>query len=198
MLAIPAAQSVYVPASVIVAHTGGLAAVAGLLLIASSLEMLLSRFPRRLRGVLPAELSGLIVLVTGLGVAQAGMDSIVGAATAAPERWLALLVIAAGTLAVMVGLSVWGRGPVRTLGAIVGLVCGYLASRALGLVDAQALKQLAAAPLRAADSLTRHALNQHLAAASGPGQRARDHTQLHWRDDRGATAARRGLEAAGY
>ena len=147
LLAIPAAQSVYVPASLIAARTGGLAAVAGLLLIASSVEMVLSRFLRRLRGVLPTELSGLIVLVTGLGVAQAGMDNIVGAATAAGGRWLAVLGIAAGTLAVMVGLSVWGRGPMRTLGAIVGLTCGYLASRGLGLVDAQALEQLAAAPL---------------------------------------------------
>ena len=120
LLAIPAAQSVYVPGSVIAARTGGLAAVAGLLLVASSLEMVLSRFLVRLRGALPTELSGLIVLVTGLGVAQTGMDNIVNAATAAGTAWLGVLVVAATTLAIMVGLSVWGRGPVRTLGAIAG------------------------------------------------------------------------------
>ena len=154
LLAIPAAQSVYVPGSVIAARTGGLAAVAGLLLVASSLEMLLSRFLVRLRGALPTELSGLIVLVTGLGVAQTGMDNIVNAATAAGSAWLEVLVVAAMTLAIMVGLSVWGRGPVRTLGAIAGLVCGYLASLMLGLVDPQAMQSLAGAPVLALPAIS--------------------------------------------
>ncbi len=147
LLAIPAAQSVYVPGSVIAARIGGLAAVAGLLLIAASIEVVLSRFLVRLRGILPTELSGLIVLVTGLGVAQTGMDNIVSSAIAAGPSWARVLLVEAGTLAIMVGLSVWGTGRIRTFGAIAGLVCGYSASYALGLIEQQALQRLGDAPL---------------------------------------------------
>lgn len=148
LLAIPTAQSVYVPGSVIAAGVGGMPMVAGLLLIAASLELVLSRFLWRLRGVLPAELSGLIVLVTGLGIAQSGMDNIINSALQHDSRaWLPNLLVAAGSLAVMVGCSVWGRGPLRTLGAMGGLIGGYIASLALGLVDPSALEQIGAAPL---------------------------------------------------
>ena len=148
LLAIPTAQSSYVPGSVIAAGVGGMPAVAALLLISASIELVLSRFLRHLRGVLPAELSGLIVLVTGLGVAQGGMDNVISS-TLAHEgtRWLPNLLVAAGTIAVMVGCSVWGRGPVRTLGAMGGLIVGYLGSLAFGLVEPAALAQVGAAPL---------------------------------------------------
>ena len=148
LLVIPAAQSAYVPGSVIAARLGGLPMVAGLLLVSAALELVLSRFLRRLRGVLPAELSGLIVLVTGLGVAQSGMDNIVGGmAAGSGATWPASLGVAVGTLAVMVGLSVWARGPIRTLGAILGVAAGYAAGYATGLVDPALPDQLAAAPL---------------------------------------------------
>ena len=148
LLAIPAAQSSYVPGSIIAAGVGGMPMVAGLLLMSACIELALSRFLRHLRGVLPAELSGLIVLVTGLGVAQGGMDNIISSALAHDGKtWLPNLLVSAGSVAVMVGCSVWGRGPVRTLGAMGGLIAGYLASLALGLVEPAALAQIGTAPL---------------------------------------------------
>jgi xanthine permease XanP len=148
LLAIPTSQSIFVPGCVIAARTGGLPMVAGLLVVASFLEMVLSRFLRPIRGILPTELSGLIVLVTGLGVAQAGMDNIAGAMTAGNGAdWLRTLLVAIGTLGVMVAFSVWARGPLRTFGAIIGLIAGYLASVALGLVEPDFWLALADAPL---------------------------------------------------
>jgi xanthine permease XanP len=148
LLAIPVSSSNWVPGCLIAVREGGLPMVAGLMLVAASLEIVLSRFLRRLRGVLPTELSGLVVLVTGLGVAQAGMDNIVAGMTAGDgAEWLRSLLMSGGTLAVMVGLSVWGRGPLRTLGAGVGLVCGSVASFAIGLVDHASLDALVHVPL---------------------------------------------------
>jgi xanthine permease XanP len=148
LLVVPTAQSVYVPGCVIAARLGGLPMVAGVLLAAACLEVTLSRFIRTIRGVLPAELSGLIVLVTGLGVAQAGMDNVVGAMTSnGTDNWLRPLLLAIGTLSLMVAFSVWGRGQSRTLGAIIGLVGGYLAGVTFGLVDPGLWQALADAPL---------------------------------------------------
>jgi xanthine permease XanP len=148
LLAIPTSSSSWVPGCLIAARAGGLPMVAGLILAAASLEVVLSRFLRRLRGVLPTELSGLVVLVTGLGVAQAGMDNIVAGMTAGDgAKWLQSLLVSVGTLAVMVGVSVWGRGPIRTLGAGLGLVCGSAAAVATGLVDHTFLDAFVHVPL---------------------------------------------------
>jgi xanthine permease XanP len=148
LLAIPTSQSIYVPGCLIAARAGGLPMVAGLMLASSFLEIVLSRILRPIRSILPTELSGLIVLVTGLGVAQAGMDNIAGAMTAADgTNWLRSLLVAVGTLGMMVAFSVWSRGPLRTFGAIIGLAAGYIASIALGLVEPDFWTALAAAPL---------------------------------------------------
>ena len=145
---LPTAQSVYVPGCVIAARLGGLPMMAGLLVISSMTEIVLSRFLRRLRGILPAELSGLIVMVTGLSIAQTGMADLVGSMTAdGGAAWPARLLVAVVTLAAMVGCSVWGRGPIRTLGAIAGLAAGYACGMATGLVDHSLLDLIARAPL---------------------------------------------------
>ena len=148
LLVLPTSSTGFVPGCVIAARDGGMAAVAGLLLASGLIELVASRFLRRLRGLLPAELSGMIVLVTGLAVAQNGMEGVVGGmAAGAGLAWFASLLVSVATLAIMVGLSIWGRGKLRTLGAITGLVVGYLASLAAGLVDPAALAQAAAAPV---------------------------------------------------
>jgi NCS2 family nucleobase:cation symporter-2 len=155
LLAIPNSTSNWVPGCLIAAREGGLPAVAGLILMAATFEMILSRFLRKLRGLLPTELSGLVVFVTGLGVAQAGMNNIVGDMTTdGSSHWLPSLLVSMGTLATTVGFSVWGRGPVNTIGAILGLVGGYIASLATGLVDSASLETLAHAPLIAIPSIT--------------------------------------------
>jgi xanthine permease XanP len=148
LLAIPTSSSNWVPGCVIAVHEGGWPMVEALLFVAAGFEMLLSPFLRRLRGLLPTELSGLVVLVTGLGVAQTGMNNIVAGITAGNGvAWLPSLLVSTITLGVMVGLSVWGRGPVRTLAAGLGLVCGYVASLASGLADSASLNELAHVPL---------------------------------------------------
>ncbi len=155
LLAVPTASSNWVPGCLIAVREGGLPAVAGLMLVGATFEMLLSRFLRRLRGLLPTELSGLVVFVTGLGVAQAGMNTIVAdMTTGGGSHWLRSLLVSVGTLATTVGFSVWGRGPVNTIGAILGLVGGYIASLATGLVDSTSLDALAHEPLIAAPSIT--------------------------------------------
>jgi NCS2 family nucleobase:cation symporter-2 len=46
----------------------------------------------------------------------------------------------------MVGVSVWGRGPIGTFGSCIGLVGGYVVSLATGLVDPDSLDALAGVP----------------------------------------------------
>jgi NCS2 family nucleobase:cation symporter-2 len=53
------------------------------------------------------------------------------------------LVVSAGTLAVMIGLNLWGRGPLRMLCAITGVTCGYVAAVMLGATDPDSMRRLA-------------------------------------------------------
>ena len=147
LLATPVASSNWVPGCLIAARAGGLPMVAGFILAGALVEIVLSRFLRVLRGVLPAELAGLVVLVTGLGLAQVGMDNVVTAVTADNGAvWLRTLLVAVGTLALMVGCSVWARGPIGTFGTCFGLVGGYGVGLAAGLVDPAALDALTGVP----------------------------------------------------
>lgn len=148
LLVVPTSSSNWVPACVIAAREGGMAAVSGLLLVAAFVEIVLSRFLRWLRGLLPTELAGLVVLVTGLGVAQAGMDNLVAGITAGGgTHWMSALLVSLVTLVMMIGFTVWGRGPVSALGASLGLIGGYVASIAAGLVDRATLDGLEHLPL---------------------------------------------------
>jgi NCS2 family nucleobase:cation symporter-2 len=148
LLMIPLSTSNWVPGCLIAVREGGLPMVSGFLLVAALFEILLSRFFRVLRGLLPAELSGLVVLVTGLGVAQTGMDNVVAGVTAGDGVfWLRALLVSVGTLTVMVGFTVWGRGAIGTFGACIGLVGGYLASLAIGLVGTGPLDAMTRIPL---------------------------------------------------
>jgi xanthine permease XanP len=147
LLATPVPTSSWVPGCLIAVRTGGLPMVAGFIVVAALVEIVLSRFLRLLRGVLPAELAGLVVLVTGLGLAQAGMDNVVTAVTADNGAvWLRTLLVAVGTLAIMVGCSVWARGPISTFGTCFGLVGGYVVGLAAGLADPAALDALTRVP----------------------------------------------------
>ena len=99
---------------------------------------------------------------------------------------------------VMVGFSVWGRGPIGTFGACIGLVGGYLASLAIGLVDTAPLDALTRVPLvRLPTVAATFPSFRPTAAAARADHRDRDHAQLHRCDDSRAKAERCRLAPAG-
>ena len=76
------------------------------------------------------------------------MDNIVaGITTDGGATWIRSLLVSAGTLAIMVGISVWGRGPLRTFGALAGLLCGSFVGLAAGLADRASLDAWEHVPL---------------------------------------------------
>ena len=124
-------SAAYLSPSLLAAKAGGLPLLFGMTLFAGLLEVALSRALHRLRAVFPAELSGVVIFMIGLSGGAAGLRSLL-AADAAPvsaAEWQ----VAAFTLAVMVGLNVWGKGLLRMLCALIGLAAGYAAAAFAGL-----------------------------------------------------------------
>jgi xanthine permease XanP len=146
-LAAPVFSAVYLHPSLAAVAMGGLPLVFGMTMCAGLFEMLLSRLLRHLRAVFPTVVCGFIVMAVGieLGLIGAKQWLVVNSGLAGEARSLHIAV-ATLTLAVMVGLAVWGRGLVRLLSALLGLSLGCGVAFTLGFVAPQALQSIREAP----------------------------------------------------
>ncbi len=142
----PTPSVVYLVPSLVAAKTGNLAVVFGMTMLAGLFEMALARVMPRLRPLLTPEITGLVVLMSGISVGVVGLRTALGAPTEVHAPGMVGIAVATATLGLMVGLNVWGRGPLRLFCVLIGMTAGYLAAWALGLLDAQEMAHLAAAP----------------------------------------------------
>jgi NCS2 family nucleobase:cation symporter-2 len=142
----PIPTVVYLVPSLLAAREGGLALVFGMVIAAGLLEMALSRAMRWLRPAFPPEIAGLVVLLVGIATGAVGLRVAFGAANQLAAD-SADLVLALVTLAVMVGLNVWGRGPARLFCVLIGIACGYLVAAMLGRFHASELTMLSTGAL---------------------------------------------------
>jgi NCS2 family nucleobase:cation symporter-2 len=127
---------------------GGLPLVFGMTVFAGTIQSALAPMLRRVRPLLPPEIGGLVVFFVGTGVAALGCRHLIGVDAREPvgrEYWLA----GAATLAMTVALNVWGRGKARLLCAMIGIMVGYAAAMATGLLPIEAFRDLAELPLMA-------------------------------------------------
>lgn len=134
-------SAAYLSPSLLAAKAGGLPLVFGMTLFAGLLEAAVARALPRLRAVFPVELSGVVIFMIGLSGGAAGLRSLL-AADAVPmstDEWQVAFI----TLAVMVGLNVWGKGMLRMLCALIGLAAGYAAAALAGLLGAGQLGDVA-------------------------------------------------------
>ena len=122
----------YLSPSLLAVKAGGLPLLFGMTLFAGVLEALFSRLLDRMRPYFPTEISGLVILMIGISAGMAGLRLMLGvnAEPVTPAEWL----VAGITLASMVAFNVWGRGIVRMLCALEGLVVGYVAAGLAGLL----------------------------------------------------------------
>lgn len=128
----------YLPAALVAARSGGLGAVAGLTIAAGLTEIVLSRFIVRLRPYLPIEIVGLVVLTIGVILGIAALKLMVGYDDPQP-----LSLDGSGsaflTLAVTVGVAVWGNAKLRTVAVLLGLAAGTAFHIGLGFETAGTL-----------------------------------------------------------
>lgn len=137
---------------VLALKAGGFPMIVGMTLFAAAVQVLLARVQHRLRGIFTSEIVGLAVLLIGLNIATIGARYFFAppADEAVRETHYG---VAVGTLALMVGLSVWGSTGVRLFCAVIGIVAGYAAAVAFDLLPAADRAGLLATPLFGAPHL---------------------------------------------
>jgi NCS2 family nucleobase:cation symporter-2 len=137
----------YLVPSIMAARSGGLALVLGMTTVAGLFVALISRFMNKLRVLFPPEVSGVVVAMIGFSLAKAAISRFVGMGTAESVVNPLDLLVGGVTLATMIALVVWSNGNLRLYSAAIGLAVGYGLSLLLGVFNAGALADMAAAPL---------------------------------------------------
>lgn len=137
----------FLTASILAAKTGGLSLVFGMTFIAGAFEGLLSRVMKRLRFLFPPEVTGLIVAMVGITVIRVAAMNFLG--MDATDRLMepVEVMVAFFTLAVMIGLTVWGKGKFKLFCALIGMCAGYAAACLLGLLSDDHLSAMTHYPL---------------------------------------------------
>jgi xanthine permease XanP len=122
----------YLSPSLLAATTGGLPLAFGMTMFAGALEAALAPLLQRLRSIFPPEISGVVIFMVGMSAGLAGLRSLLGvqAAPVVPAEWW----VGGITLSTVVALNVWGKGIVRMLCTLLGLLAGYAAAGLAGLV----------------------------------------------------------------
>ncbi len=137
-------SAVFVPPALLAAHVGGMAMVCGMAVMSGILLMAFSRVLHRLRAVLPAELGGVVVVLLGLSTGFIGLRFCINPA-ADGSTDTGRLGIAALTLGFIVLLKGWGRGRVAVFCAVIGVIAGYTAAAAMGLLPSDMPTRMGAA-----------------------------------------------------
>jgi xanthine permease XanP len=147
-------SAVYLYPSLTAVTLGGLPLVFGMTVFAGLCEIGLSRFLPHLRAMFPTVVCGFIVMAVGIELGLIGARQVLNIDTRLTGAALGLhIAVASLTLAAMVGLAVWGRGLVRLLSTLLGLLLGCGVAFALGFLPSEALQAVREAPLVGVPSL---------------------------------------------
>jgi xanthine permease XanP len=133
--------AIYLGPSMLAVKAGGLPLLFGMTVFAGAVEVVVAKLLNRLRSFFPPEISGLIIFMIGWAGGIAGLRMVLGgnASPVSSAEWM----VTVATLAAMVALNIWGKGMLRTLCALAGLVIGYIAALAAGLFSAADVGALA-------------------------------------------------------
>ena len=116
-------------------------------IFAGAVEIALAPLLRRLRTLFPPAISGFIVAIVGIQLGVIGVGDLLGIEHIERPTFRDHLVVGFLTLATMCAFSVWGRGVVRLICSMLGILVGMVGSLVLGLVTADRMSSFLAAPI---------------------------------------------------
>ena len=137
LLGVHGTSFTFVPMAISAVNTGGLALVLGMALAASPVEMIISRFIKQTKKLFPPVVTGVVVMLIGLGLMEVGITDFGGGVGA--ENFGSIQNLSLGTfvLVIIVIANRFGKGLVKVGAVAIGLIAGYIVSIPLGIVDFQ-------------------------------------------------------------
>jgi len=145
-LAPPVVSAIYFAPALEAAHRGGLALVCGMITFAGVFEAIFAWALPRMRRVFPPVVSGFIVIAVGAELGLIGVRGFLGISDLHDPNLSTHIGAAGLTLAVMVGLGVWGKGLPRLLCGLIGLALGMAIAVVVGMVTSRDVAIIASRP----------------------------------------------------
>ena len=138
--------SPYLAPGLLAIKMGGMPLFWGMTIVAGLSLLIFAAFWDRLRTLLPPESAGLVVFLVGatIGVAALRLLHQKDGSIATGDAWIVLF-----TLAVIITLNIWGKDRLRLFSVLIGLVVGYVAAVATGVMEGDKLHSIADLPLLA-------------------------------------------------
>ncbi len=137
LLGVHGTSFTFVPMAISAVNTGGLALVLGMALAASPVEMVISRFIKQTKKLFPPVVTGVVVMLIGLGLMEVGITDFGGGVGAENFGSVQNLLLGTFVLVIIVIANRFGNGLIKVGAVAIGLVAGYIVSIPLGIVDFQ-------------------------------------------------------------
>ncbi|MGF1736977.1 nucleobase:cation symporter-2 family protein [Photobacterium satsumensis] len=130
------ASFAFLGALIAIGQTGGMSTILGSAFVGSFFVIIASFYMDQIRKLFPNLVSGVVVTLIGLTILPVAMNWI-GDAPAGDPSFASLpkIFLAAASLAVVIGVSVFCKGAIAASAIVIGLAAGYIMAVPLGMVD---------------------------------------------------------------
>jgi xanthine permease XanP len=142
----PVVSAIYLPSSLAVASSFGIAAVCGMTLFAGLCETAVASLVNYTRKLFPPVVSGVVIMAVGLELGNISVGILFAHAAQSGDQGFRSSATAAIALATMTGLAIWGRGAPKLFCALIGTLIGYAAATVFHTFPQSFFADYAAAP----------------------------------------------------
>jgi xanthine permease XanP len=128
------------------AWLGGLPLMRGMTVIAGLIEIVFARIIHRLEFLFPSEITGMVVLMVGVGLVPLGVSKFLGVNFHGEPIQGTNFFVAAVILLLMAGINVWSQRKLKLYAVLIGMTFGYLLSYLTGLLSGPQFHEAMAVP----------------------------------------------------
>lgn len=125
--------------AIIIASTQGMGTLMGAVIVGGVIEGCLGLFPKLWTKLIPKVVAATVVAAIGISLLPIGSNSFGGGQGAADFGSRANWIVGSITLFICLVTFVFGKGIVRSLSILIGLIGGYVVSLFMGMVSFEAL-----------------------------------------------------------
>lgn len=125
--------------AIIIASTQGMGTLMGAVIVGGVIEGCLGLFPKVWTKLIPKVVAATVVAAIGISLLPIGSNSFGGGQGAADFGSRANWIVGSITLFICLVTFVFGKGIVRSLSILIGLIGGYVVSLFMGMVSFEAL-----------------------------------------------------------
>jgi xanthine permease XanP len=141
----PVVSAIYLPSGMSAVTTLGFPTLCGMLVFAGLCEAAFGRMVELFRKYFPPVVAGVVILAVGVELGKIGFGVMVEPIAQREPRAMQMIATALVVIVSTTGLAIWGKGQLKQLCVLIGILLGYAVAAVLQVFPAAA--QLAGSPI---------------------------------------------------